>query len=123
MAGTIRAQYPPSIRPIRLICSARVSLDHIIRSFSKGADGVIVVGCHVGECDYDTGNEYAANLVSYAQEVLESIGLERERLKMEYCSAAEGARFQKFVTQFDQKIHDLGPNPMQFIDPRNKGKK
>ncbi len=94
-----------------------------MRSFSKGADGVIIVGCHWGECDYDTGNEYAFNLVSYTQNVIQSLGLEKERLTMEFCSAAEGTKYQKDVIKFDQKIRELGPNPMKLINVNKKGKK
>jgi len=115
MAGTIRAQYPASIRPIRIMCTARVSSDLIMRAFGRGADGVLIGGCHIDECDFVNGNLYARNLVSYMQEVLESMGLERERLQMIFVSAAEGARFRQLCIQMDETIRKLGPNPLKPI--------
>jgi F420-non-reducing hydrogenase iron-sulfur subunit len=115
MAGTIRAQYPASIRPVRILCTGRVSSDLIMRAFGKGADGVMVGGWHVNECDFANGNIYARNLVSYLQDVLETMGLERERLQMIFISAAEGERFKNLSVQMDAQIRKLGPNPIRVI--------
>lgn len=114
MAGTMRAQYPASIRPVRVICTARVSSDMILRAFNKGADGVLVAGWHLSECDYQTGNEYARKMVLYLQDVLESMGLERERLQMIFVSAAEGAQFQQYATKMHKDIVKLGPSKLRI---------
>jgi F420-non-reducing hydrogenase iron-sulfur subunit len=115
MAGTIRAQYPPSIRAIRVICTARVSTDLIMRAFGKGADGVLIVGCHINECDFANGNLYARSLVTYLQDVMESFGLEKDRLRMDFASAAEGERFRQIAITMDQTIRKLGPSPIKSL--------
>jgi coenzyme F420-reducing hydrogenase delta subunit len=115
MAGTIRAQYPSSLLPVRVLCTARVSTDLILRAFGKGADGVLVVGCHFGECDFVNGNRYAQQLVAYLQDVLEVAGIERERLRIEFASAAEGERFRQIAYSMDQTIRKLGPSPLKTI--------
>jgi len=122
MAGTIRGQYPPSIRPIRVQCSGRVSTDMMIRALAKGADGVIVVGCHETDCDYDTGVFIAKRNVKIAKKVLETTGIGSERLEMAHCSAAEGARFRDVIIDFTKKIEKLGPNPLKSL-PRKPAKK
>lgn len=113
MAGTIRAQYPPSIRAVLVPCSGRVDADLVMRSFGRGADGVMIVGWYPHECDYETGNYFAYRNVEYIKEVLKSIGIEPERIMMTYCSAAEGQKFQNEATKFDKLIHELGPSPMK----------
>ena len=115
MAGTIRAQYPASIRPIRVICTARISSDLIMRAFTKGADGVYIVGWHIGECDFVNGNLHARNMVAYLRDIMETVGLEPDRLRMTYCSAAEGARFKNIAIDMDRTIRKLGPNPLRPI--------
>jgi len=122
MAGTIRGQYPPSIRPIRVQCSGRVSTEMMVRAISKGADGVIVVGCHETDCDYDTGVQIAKRNVAVAKKALDATGIGAERLEMAHCSAAEGARFRDVITEFTKKIQDLGPNPVKSL-PRKPAKK
>ena len=115
MAGTIRAQYPASIRPVLVLCTARISKDMIMRAFSNGADGVVIGGCHIGECDFENGNVYANKLVAYLKRVMVSIGMNPNRLKMFFTSAAEGERFKNEMTRFDQKIRELGPNPTRNV--------
>ena len=113
MAGTIRAQYPPSIRTVLVPCSGRVGADVVMRAFGRGADGIMIVGWYPKECDYETGNYFAYRQVEYLQKVLESVGLEPERLIMDYCTAAEGQKFQQDATAFDKTIRDLGPSPLK----------
>mgnify|MGYP002354350995 CR=1 FL=1 len=120
MAGTIRAQYPDSFRPIRVMCTARVSSDMIMRAFGKGAAGVMIAGWHINECDFKTGNLYARELVNYLQEVMETIGLERERLNMIFISAAEGERFKQLAIEMEQKIRKLGLSTIQEINASKK---
>jgi len=117
MAGTMRINYPASIRPIRIKCSARVSTDMVMRSLGKGADGVLIVGCHLGECEYDTGVFYATKSVEYLKQVLKALGMEPERVQMAYASAAEGERFQKLAIRMDSIVKRLGPSPLKsFAD-------
>lgn len=116
MAGTIRAQYPPSLRPIRVVCTARVSADLIMRAFGKGADGVLIVGCHINECDFIDGNLHSRALVEYLRDVLESAGIERDRLRMDFASAAEGERFKQIAFTMDATIRKLGPSPIAAIE-------
>ena len=120
MAGTIRAQYPATIRPIRINCTGRVTPSLIMRAIGKGADGVIVSGWYPGECDYETGNLVAEKNVQYVKEILNSAGISPERIQMFHCSAAEGQRFQEEVTRISNIIEDLGKNPLKENDASNK---
>ena len=122
MAGTIRAQYPVSLRTVLVPCTGRVGADLIMRAFGRGADGVMVIGWYPNECDYETGNFFAYRTVEYLSEVLKITGLEPERLKMVYCSSAEGAKFQKVATEFDKEIKKLEPSPL-LSKGKNSSKK
>ena len=113
MAGTIRAQYPATIRPIRINCTGRVTPSLMMRAIGKGADGFLVVGWYPGECDYETGNIVAERNVEYVREILKSLGISPERIQMFYCSAAEGQRFQNEVTRISEIIKKLGSNPIK----------
>lgn len=113
MAGTIRAQYPATIRPIRINCTGRVTPSLMMRAIGKGADGVIVAGWYPGECDYESGNLVAARNVKYTKQVLKTAGIAPERIQMFHCSAAEGQRFQEEVTRISKIIEDLGVNPIK----------
>ena len=108
MAGTIRAQYPTSLRTVLVPCTGRVGADVVMRAFGRGADGVMIVGWYPGECDYENGNYFAYRTVEYLREVIKSIGINPKRLKMAYCSSAEGAKFQMLATEFDKEIRELG---------------
>ncbi len=119
MAGTMRINYPSSIRPIRIRCSARVSSDMVMRALGKGSDGVLIVGCHLGECEYDTGVFYATKSVEYLKQVAKAMGIEPERIQMAYCSAAEGERFQKTIIKMDSIIKSIGPNPIKKYADEN----
>lgn len=118
MAGTIRAQYPTSIRSILVPCTGRVGPDLIMRAFGRGADGVMVVGWYPNECDYETGNYTAHRQVEYVKEVLETMGVDGQRVMMKFCSAAEGQRFQRLVTEFCEKVKKIGPSPFRAKDKR-----
>jgi F420-non-reducing hydrogenase iron-sulfur subunit len=113
MAGTIRAQYPATIRPIRINCTGRVTPSLMMRAIGKGADGVIVAGWYEGECDYETGNLIALKNVEYTKEILKTAGISPERIQMFHCSAAEGQRFQEEVTRISHVIESLGSNPVK----------
>ena len=120
MAGTIRAQYPDSIRVILVPCTGRVDSDLVMRTFGRGADGVMIIGWYPHECDYETGNYFAYRQVEYLKEVLQSMGIDERRLMFGYCTAAEGQKFQREATEFDKVIRELGPNP---VKPKSDTKK
>ncbi len=110
LAGVSRFQYPPNLRVIRLMCSGRVDLAHIFRAFATGQDAVFIGGCHLNDCHYVThGNYDALSTVFIAKKLLEHIGLNRERLRLEWVSAGEGIRFAAIMHEFVPEIDKLGP--------------
>ena len=110
LAGVSRYQYPPNIRVIRLMCSGRVDPAFILRAFSNGADGVFIGGCWPGECHYITeGNYEAITVMHICRKLLELIGVNPERLRLEWVSASEGIRFAEVVTDFTGKLKEFGP--------------
>jgi F420-non-reducing hydrogenase iron-sulfur subunit len=113
LAGVSRIQYPATTRVIRVMCSGRVSPMFILEALRAGADGVLVTGCHLGDCHYMSGNEKAVQNVKMARSLLELLGIEPERLRMEWISAAEGARFAELVSDFTEQVRGLGANPLQ----------
>ena len=110
LAGVSRFQYPPYIRLIRVMCSGRVEMAHILRAFSNGQDGVFIGGCHLNDCHYNTeGNYDAISMVLLCKKILEHIGVNPERLRIEWVSAGEGIRFANIMNEFSMKIEKLGP--------------
>ncbi len=110
LAGVSRFQYPPHIKLIRVMCSGRVDLAHILRAFSNGEDGVFVGGCWTGDCHYITeGNYDALSMMHLCKKLLEHIGVNPERLRIEWVSAGEGIRFANIMNEFSTKIQKLGP--------------
>lgn len=109
LAGVSRVQYPPDMRVIRVMCSGRVDPVLILRAFREGSDGVSVLGCHHGDCHYQVGNYQAERKIQMTLKVLEKIGIEPQRLYLDWVSAAEGTRFGEVVTSFIQRIKELGP--------------
>jgi len=110
LAGVSRYQYPPNIRVIRLMCSGRVDPAFILRAFLNGTDGVFIGGCHLNDCHYVThGNYDALSMVYLCKKLLEHIGLNPERLRLEWVSAGEGIRFANIMNEFGPKIEKLGP--------------
>ena len=111
LAGVSRFQYPPDVRIIRVMCTGRVSELLILKAFAVGADGVLVAGCHPGDCHYMKGNLSARRRVVGIKPFLEATGVEPERLRLEWVGASEGAKFANTVKSFTQTIKDLGPSP------------
>ncbi len=110
LAGVSRFQYPPNIRVIRVMCSGRVDPAHIFRAFSTGQDAVFIGGCHLDDCHYVThGNYDALSMVYICKKLLEHIGLNPERLRLEWVSAGEGIRFASIMNEFVPRIEKLGP--------------
>ena len=110
LAGTSRIQYAPNIRIIRVMCSGRVDPTFILRAFAMGVDGVFIGGCHPGDCHYIEGNHKARRMVELTKKLLQALGIEPSRLRLEWISASEGARFARVITDFTRTIKELGPN-------------
>lgn len=108
-AGVSRFQYPPDVQIVRVMCSGRVDPGFVLRAFNKGADGVLVTGCHLGDCHYQDGNYKAEKRVEMLYTLLGQLGIQSERLGLEWISAAEGQRFANVITEFVGKIRKLGP--------------
>jgi coenzyme F420-reducing hydrogenase delta subunit len=112
LAGTSRIQYPSDIRLIRLMCTGRVDPLLIVKAFMDGADGVIVSGCHFGDCHYLEGNYKAAKRMFYLKRVLKSLGFDDRRVRMTFVSASEGAKWAEVVKDMVKTINELGPSPI-----------
>ncbi|UCF07994.1 MAG: hydrogenase iron-sulfur subunit [Thermoplasmata archaeon] len=112
LAGVSRFQYPSNIRIIRIMCSGRIEPSIILEMFIQGADGVLIGGCHPGDCHYQTGNYYAERRVKLIKKLLTASGVEPERVKLEWIAAAEGERFADTVREFTNQIKELGPSPV-----------
>jgi coenzyme F420-reducing hydrogenase delta subunit/Fe-S-cluster-containing hydrogenase component 2 len=110
MAGVSRLQYTTEIRLIRVMCSGRVDLEFVLRAFSNGSDGVFIGGCRLNECNYIThGNYHALNMVLLCRKIMEHIGLNPKRLRIEFMSSGEGILFTKVMNDFGKKVKELGP--------------
>ncbi len=121
LAGVSRFQYPPNARIIRVMCSGRVEPYFVLRALELGADGVLVAGCHIGDCHYISGNEEAEKRMNMTMEVLDKLGLGRKRMRLEWISASEGQKFATTMKDFTEQIRVLGPNPLQKLNPTKKG--
>jgi F420-non-reducing hydrogenase iron-sulfur subunit len=110
MAGVSRLQYSSEIRLIRVMCTGRVDLSFIIHGLLNGADGVFIGGCHPGECNYMVqGNYHALNVVHLCKKIMENIGINPERLMIDWCNASEGIQFSRIMNDFSRKVRELGP--------------
>ncbi len=109
LAGVSRFQYPPNVRIIRVMCSARVDPTIVLEPFIRGLDGVMVLGCHLGDCHYMTGNYYTERRMKATKNILKNVGLSSERLLIDWVSASEGERFATLVKDFTEKVRKLGP--------------
>lgn len=109
LAGVSRMEYPPNVIPITVMCSGSVSPLYIFSAFNKGADGVLVSGCHPGDCHYIKGNFYARRRIALVKKLLEYVGLEPERFQMSWVSAAEGVKYTQIIKDFVQELKPLGP--------------
>jgi len=115
LAGVSRLQMPPNVHVIRVMCSASVMPEYVLKALSQGVDGVLVLGCHIGDCHYMTGNHRTAKRMPLVQSVLKETGIDEKRLKLDWVSAAEGEKFQKVITDFVQDVQKLGPNPLREV--------
>ena len=109
----MRLQYPSNVKIIKLPCTGKVDLIHLLRSFEKGADGVCVIGCLEGACQFTSGNIRARKRVEEARRVLDSIRIGGERVQMFNLSSSEAPQFVKVITEMTEKIKEMGPNPVK----------
>jgi len=109
LAGVPRMEYPPNVVPITVMCSGSVSPLYILSAFNKGADGVLVSGCHPGDCHYIKGNYYARRRIALVKRLLDYFGLEPQRFQMSWVSAAEGVKYTQIIKDFVQELKPLGP--------------
>ncbi len=109
LTGTTRTHYPPSVKVIRVMCTGRVNPLFVVQALSQGADGVLISGCHPGECHYLKGNYLARRRFLLMKNLLEFIGIDPERLKMSWVSASEGKKFADVITEVTAGIKELGP--------------
>jgi len=120
LAGVSRIQYPSNVRIVRVMCSGRIDPVIPLEVLMQGADGVIVLGCHPGDCHYSEGNLYEERKMKMLKKLLALTGLEPDRLQLEWVSASEGQRFAKLVTEFTDRIRKLGPSPLSCKQPNQK---
>lgn len=113
MAGSMRLSYPPNVKIVRVPCTGKVDVIHIMRAFQKGADGVYVAGCLEGDCHFKNGNIKALRRVEYTKKLLNEVGIGGKRLEMITMSAGMGERFARTAEEFTEKIRELGPNPVK----------
>ncbi len=113
LAGTARKKYPPNVRVIRVMCTGRIDPTFVLKALESGADGVLICGCHPGDCHYQSGNYNAMRRFILLQKMLKELGIEPERVKLEWVSASEGERYTEVVKEFTEQIRTLGP----FVHP------
>ena len=109
LAGTSRLQYAPNVVGIRVMCSSRVDPEHILNAFKEGADGVLIGGCHPGDCHYKSGNYVTLRRITLLKTMMKDLGISDDRLRLEWISAAEGKRFAEVVSEFTEQIREKGP--------------
>ena len=113
LAGGARIQYPPDIRAIRVMCTGRIDMLFILKAFVEGADGVLVSGCHFGDCHYLEGNYKAAKRMFMIKSLMKNIGLDDKRFRMTFVSASEGAKWATVMEDVVNKVKELGPSPIK----------
>ncbi len=112
LAGISRFQYPTNIRIVRVMCSGRVESVFILKAFGDGMDGVLVTGCHIGDCHYIDGNHKADERIGLLIKSLDKVGL-KGRLRLEWISAGEGRKFAEVIEEFTEEVRKLGPSPIK----------
>ncbi len=113
LAGTSRLSYPSNVRLVRLMCTGMIDAKYIIKAFLDGADGVVIGGCHPGDCHYINGNLKATKRIYGVGKIMEQFGFEPDRLRLKWIGASEGLEFQKNMAEFIETIKQLGPSPVK----------
>ena len=114
LAGSLRMQYPASVRVVKLPCTGKLDVQLVLDAFEHGADGVMVAGCLEGDCHYQQGNLNARRRVNYVKTLLKGIGLEPDRVRMFNMSSAMGRQWAEAVTEMDDQVRKIGPNPLRM---------
>jgi len=110
LAGVSRFQYPPNMRIVRVMCSGRVEPSFVLKALKEGADGVLITGCHIGDCHYISGNEYTKERFEKLHRIIiKQLGINGKRVRLEWVSASEGKQFADLITEFTSEIKGLGP--------------
>jgi len=109
LAGTSRMKSAPNVRTVRVMCSGRVDPQLVVKALQLGADGVLILGCHPGDCHYTEGNYKAARRIALLKKMLAQFGVEDERIRLDWVSASEGDRFKKIVNEITEQVRVLGP--------------
>jgi F420-non-reducing hydrogenase iron-sulfur subunit len=115
LAGTSRIQYPPNIRIIRLMCSGALDVTYVLKALLEGADGVLIGGCHPGDCHYQSGNYKARRRVAILKSILEQMGFDADRVWLRWISASEGQYFADTVKEMVAALKEKGPNPLREL--------
>ncbi len=110
LAGTSRIQYPPNVKVVRVMCSGRVNPMLVVHALQQGADGVLISGCHPGDCHYTQGNYFARRRMKLMTSLLEYVGIDPKRVQMSWVSASEGQKFADVITKVTEDVRTLGPN-------------
>lgn len=113
LAGVSRLKMPASLIPIRVMCSSRVDPIFVLKTFLGGADGVLIAGCHPGDCHYQTGNYYTRRRFALTKKIFEELGLDTDRIRLSWISASEGQRFVHVITEFTEELKKRGGNPIK----------
>jgi len=122
LAGTARMTYKPNVRVIRIMCSGRLDPQFILKAFREGADGVLIGGCHPGDCHYQEGNYKALRRFTLLKRFLKSMGIEPERIRLEWIAASEGDKVQKVINEMTEQVRKLGPlnlEPISMVQPES----
>jgi len=120
LAGTSRLKYPPNVIPVTLFCSSRLDPQAVLQAFEDGADAVLIGGCHPGDCHYQTGNYKTLKRIEVLRALMKQLGVEEARLRLEWISAAEGARFAQVVRDYTEEIRKLGPLELRRVAIENE---
>ena len=115
LAGTSRKKYLPNVRVVRVMCSGRVDPTFVLKAFEQGADGVLICGCHPGDCHYQDGNKKTARRMPLLKKMLAQFGIEDERVRLEWVSASEGDRFAELVNEMTEQVRRLGPYKVKEV--------
>ena len=111
IAGTSRIHYPSNVRIVRVMCSGMVNPEYVLRAFERGFDGVLVAGCHIGDCHYISGNIKAEERIGRLKKLVYILGLEDERLRLEWIATSEGPIFAETIKEYVEQLKRIGPSP------------
>ena len=115
LAGVSRLKYAPSTRVVRVMCSGRIDPEFVMEAFAKGADGVLIGGCHPGDCHYSEGNYKCLRRFNLLQRYIKQMGIDEKRLRLEWISAAEGKKLQEVVNEMTQTLKEIGPSKIKQV--------